>query len=49
VVVLAVRPALAGPVTAHWNLRPRLTWRAGALTPEAGAAALRALRAEGTT
>ncbi len=49
VVVLAVRPALAGPVTSRWDLRPRLTWRAGALTPEAATAALRALRAEGTT
>ncbi|MHB8079401.1 MAG: nucleoside-triphosphatase [Candidatus Krumholzibacteriia bacterium] len=48
VVVLAVRPGLVEAVAARWELRPRLVWRAGAVTPDAAAAALRALRAEGT-
>jgi nucleoside-triphosphatase THEP1 len=49
VVVLAVRPGLVGAVAARWDLRPRLVWRAGVVTPDAAADALRALRAERTT
>ncbi len=49
VVVLAVRPGLVEAVAARWDLRPRLVWQAGEVTPDAAAEALRVLRAERTT
>ncbi len=48
-VVLAVRPGLVEAVAARWDLRPRLVWQAGAVTPDTAADALRILRAERTT
>jgi nucleoside-triphosphatase len=49
VAVLAVRPGLVAAVTARWDLRPRLAWQAGEVTPDGAAVALRALLAERAT